>query len=808
VATERSAGDEIGPYRLLHRVGKGGMGEVWAAESSGRIVALKILAVAELGAHRAALFLDEARNAASVSHPAIVRALDFGRAGDALYLAMDLIRGPSLRALLDRLAQDGTLLPPRAVCYIGERVASALEHAHSSIALIHRDVSPPNILLDLDGDVFLTDFGVARSSIQTHESRLGTIRGKPSYMSPEQTRGAALDARTDLFSLGVVLYETATLERLFRRETEIESMEAVLRFEPEPLDRRLPGFPEPVWLAIRRLLEKQPEDRPETAAAAARELEGAGSELEGVSSGREIVSALVRAVFPAELFDPSEAAKRALETPAHVCSTASGSAESADRPTIASAMPAAMGDAGAGRQFGKYRLVSPLGVGGLGEVFLARERDAQGLDRWVAIKRLLPHLAASPEFVARFRREAILAAQLAHANIVPVYEFGEVDGAPYLAMEFVDGGNLRSVVDRAHAAGLRLSLPLAVHVCAEIAAALEYAHAKSDTSGHPLGIIHRDVSPQNVLISRHGEVKLADFGLAHVEARGTFVGPLFGKVAYMPPEQASSGEVDARSDLYALGAMFFELATGQLPFEECAKDASPVDAIHRRTAPRPRDIDPELPPAVDDLVAIALARQPERRFPDARTMRLALRTISRGIELDGAVALSDLVREVLSPASAPINATVASGLAPLPSTLSRARPLGSEQRKSKPSLASRLLAIGVALFAIGSASGLWAWFALGGSGSMPAVAAQPKEEGTSGALGRAAERAATQADTSSTAAKSDEHPPRAARADAKPTPLRAAGSTPGERAKSRARQRTEKLRLAPSRDAAVDPFRR
>lgn len=313
MSRELAAGDRIGPYELAFRLGKGGMGEVWAAvqrrEEFGfrKVVALKVL-TKEGDANTIAMFLDEAQAASVLQHASVVQTLDLGKTEDRLYIAMDLVRGPALTSLLQRLVIGGGSLTPAIVAHLGIQIASALDYAHvrathegKRLALVHRDVSPHNVLLDFNGAVRLTDFGVARSAIQTHESRVGTVRGKPSYMAPEQVMGEAVDARSDVFALGVVLYESACLKRLFGRKKPVDAMAAVLEHRPRPLAEEAPGFPERLARAIEKALEKSPAARHQSAAEMAEALEDASRGLDGfASASRDLVRVLERNFDPAE----------------------------------------------------------------------------------------------------------------------------------------------------------------------------------------------------------------------------------------------------------------------------------------------------------------------------------------------------------------------------------------------------------------------------------------------------------------------------------------------------------------------------
>ena len=296
--------------------------------------------------------------------------------------------------------------------------------------------------------------------------------------------------------------------------------------------------------------------------------------------------------------------------------------------------------------FGKYEILAPLGAGGMGEVFLARERGPSGFERVVALKRLLPHMAKDAEFVRLFTREALVAAQLAHSHIVPVHEFGEINGYLYLAMEYVHGENLGTLTTAARAGGRPIEIALGAHICVQVAAALEYMHQKKDLAGRAMLLVHRDVSPPNVLISFSGEVKLGDFGVAHV-ATSSSLADIRGKVAYMSPEQAMGRRVDARSDLYALGAVFFELVCGRPPFQG-GSNLEMLERVRKGGAPRAREIDPRVPDTVDELLARALADDPNDRFQDARSMRLAFADVAEmgGLAAAAPVVLADRMRDL------------------------------------------------------------------------------------------------------------------------------------------------------------------
>jgi serine/threonine-protein kinase len=273
------------------------------------------------------------------------------------------------------------------------------------------------------------------------------------------------------------------------------------------------------------------------------------------------------------------------------------------------------------RSFGKFRLVEPLASGGMADVWRAEIALARGVVKEVALKLVRGEHQHGDEFVRMFVEEARLACRLSHANVVQVFEFDQVDGRYYLAMELVRGRHLGQVTERARAQGVRLGLARAVHVAVEAAKALAYVHRQSE-AGRTLGLVHRDVSPHNLLVSFEGEVKLADFGIARAMsiAGATEPGTLKGKLAYMAPEQASGQPVDARADLFSLGVVLWEVCAGRRLFAR-ESDAATLAAVLNGPPPSaPSAWNEAVPPELDAVVLGALERDPARRIASAEEL--------------------------------------------------------------------------------------------------------------------------------------------------------------------------------------------
>lgn len=287
-------------------------------------------------------------------------------------------------------------------------------------------------------------------------------------------------------------------------------------------------------------------------------------------------------------------------------------------------------------RFGKYELVRHLATGGMGEVFLARQLGPAGFARTVVVKRLLPHLARDQAFVEMFLNEARVASLLSHPNVAQILELGEAGGTYFIVMEFVHGASLQRV-ERTLASMDRVLHPgLAVRVLIQALRGLEYAHALR-LEGRPAPVIHRDLSPDNLLIGFDGVTRVIDFGIARAAGTEstTRTGTVKGKFAYMPPERfeaARTREVDPRADVYAMGVVAYEALGGARPFRGSG-DAELVGAI-LRGQPRPLDeLNPSVPPALAQLVARALAQQPGERFQSAGVFADALEAWLRSADL-------------------------------------------------------------------------------------------------------------------------------------------------------------------------------
>ena len=277
-----------------------------------------------------------------------------------------------------------------------------------------------------------------------------------------------------------------------------------------------------------------------------------------------------------------------------------------------------------GIPFGRYELLRKIAAGGMGQVLLAR-KGAEGFEKLVVIKRILPHLVEDEEFFAMFIDEAKITMRLDHPNIARINEFGVENGVHFIEMEYVSGEDVRRMDKRARMANHPVPLGIILRVIADAAAGLDFAHKAKDSKGAPLGLVHRDVSPQNVLVGFDGSVKLIDFGVAKAAGRAqhTATGILKGKFPYMSPEQADGLDIDARSDVFALGIVLWELLTGRRLFKG-ENDLMTQRLVKACQVPPPSEVEPSLPKGLDAVVLKSLTKDVKDRYADAGAFRMAL----------------------------------------------------------------------------------------------------------------------------------------------------------------------------------------
>ncbi|HSL18134.1 MAG TPA: TonB family protein, partial [Methylomirabilota bacterium] len=386
-----------------------------------------------------------------------------------------------------------------------------------------------------------------------------------------------------------------------------------------------------------------------------------------------------------------------------------------------------------GTTFGQYVLEEHIATGGMAQVYKARMLGLEGFQKTVAVKRILPHLTDNEEFVRMFVDEAKLAAQLSHPNIIHIYDLGKIDRSHFIAMEYIEGRDLRSILDLCRERGTQVPVPIALWIVTLLAGALDYAHKKRDFDNRDLGLVHRDVSPQNVLISSDGEIKLCDFGIAKAASKAshTRAGALKGKLQYMSPEQAWGRDIDHRSDVFSLGLVLYEMLTARKVFAGDS-ELSILEQVRSPKVEPPSRLVAAIPADVDRVVLKALTPERTERYQSARDLQRDCEAIlkQQGWEPDTA-ALEGFIaalesgattpREAPRPAPAPAAAEPGAVAAvqppveppPMPPVQPPVEPPAAQPPADEPSSRRRpWLWLALAVLAVIAAAAGW-WFLLG-----------------------------------------------------------------------------------------------
>ena len=674
----------FGKYVLLRPMARGGMGELFlaaAGETGGfekLCVVKKVLTdLADDGVRRR--FLDEAKVVVRLNHANLVQVFDAGRVREDNYLAMELVEGKDLRAVWNRCAQLHRRIPVDFAAFVVRELCRGLDYVHDamSLDLVHRDISPPNIMVSYHGQIKITDFGLATHAIKRELTNPGVVFGRYSYLSPEQARGLPADRRTDIYASGIVLWEMLTGRQLFPAERHQVAGPAALAELRNPKievpSEIVPGIPEGLDEVVMRALAIEREERYQTAG----EFKVALSEVltrHYPSCDVDRVAAFMRDIFAREYkleaqdyasysredFSPIRAQANGADTDALSISdaielgrpkprsdanrAASGElGDDDDQPTSSIALGdedidelehsnvhagwgdgptaddlAAAADARIGTVVGqRYRVDRLLGVGGMGAVFAATHL---ALGKTYALKILHEVYGRDPDIIDRFMREARAATQTGHPNIIDVLDIGTMEqGDLYYVMELLEGTDLGAVIRQSGPLAIRRVVHIGRQICRALAAA------------HDAGIIHRDLKSENVVLTVKGGdpdfVKVLDFGICKqidtANTSQTTPGMLMGSPAYMAPEQAAGASANVKSDIYALGTIMFEMLTGRLPFT----GRNAIDVLMKKgsePAPSVTELRAEVPPPLAEVVARCLERDLECRPESMKALEYEL----------------------------------------------------------------------------------------------------------------------------------------------------------------------------------------
>ena len=621
----------LGRLMLLKLIARGGMGDVYLATTTGIEGAERPCIVKTVRRDHVhdgsflARFLDEARVQSQLNHPGVAQILEASTDDNGEpFTVVEYIEGRALSDIRQRAAQIGESIPWPDAVGIALEVAQALSHVHersgvdgAPLSIVHRDLSPQNVMVSYAGEVKIIDFGTARGQNRRCHTVAGVVFAKPGYVAPEVARHEVGDGRIDLYALGIILWETVAGRRFFTGEAQQHLEDVAHARQAVPPLASECNAPKLLDEVIAKLTANQPDERYATSARAAQDIARllalAPTGPSGERSVRARIAALMKRIWPRE---PARARSEFAKLVAEARETRPENHTPTAGPVFdLVAARSAPGDPAllAGTP---YRIGKKIGEGASGVVYEAEHIE---LGRQVALKVLAPEHATATDAIERFRREARAIAKLAHPNIVSLYDFGKsLDGRVYLVMERLVGETLDQQMLRKPKADWREALRVGIAVTR----ALEAAHAAS--------LVHRDLKPANLFVTRDGSIKLLDFGVAMALADTTFEKSagakpqrgfaIFGTPEYMSPEQCSGDPVDGRCDLYALGCILYELVTGAKPFAS-ASGVLVMSKQIREAVVAPRRKAPELPKDLDPLILRALAKKPTDRFATASEMR-------------------------------------------------------------------------------------------------------------------------------------------------------------------------------------------
>ncbi|MBL0216143.1 MAG: serine/threonine protein kinase [Myxococcales bacterium] len=564
-----------------------------------RLMVIKTVLPHLADAEYVARFRDEAKVVVKLSHGNLIPVFDAGLVGGELFLAMDFVEGRDLRAVWNRCAKKQIAFPIDVAVYIAKELCRGLGYAHSfpDLNLVHRDVSPPNVLVSYTGEVKLTDFGLASSTLKLEKTAPGIIYGKVAYMSPEQARGEKLDGRSDMYAAAIVLWELLTGRQLFPPGKD-QPQDLLSRAKnPEVMrpSKRAPRVPVELDEICVKALASKKEDRYTNCDEMRMALQSWLAQNAPTTDGTRMATFLVelfaddiqreriertellsRVRTRALTLPPTDELRQMIEQSSKVSIGGADGEPPVRKPGSIGRRSSDRGDerddrrkandrrnlptssddgSGAAAALarapdedeteqdllgktvdGRYHVMELIGEGGMGKVYLAEHVD---IGKRVALKVLHPSYSRMPDLVERFRREARAASKIGHPNIVDVTDSGTTpDGSVYFVMEYLEGVELGSIIEREGAIDVARALRISTQICRALAAA------------HTQGIVHRDLKPENVfLITRDGTadvVKVLDFGIAKTteaeaarERRLTSPGMAMGTPEYMAPEQAA-----------------------------------------------------------------------------------------------------------------------------------------------------------------------------------------------------------------------------------------------------------------------------
>jgi eukaryotic-like serine/threonine-protein kinase len=681
----------FGGYVLVKPLARGGMGALYLALHGQRgmeklcVVKTALPHLIEKGYLQR--FKDEAKVVVRLSHGNLVGVFDAGQVKGEIFLGMEFVEGKDLRAVWNRCAQKGMAFPLPVAVHIVKELVRGLGYAHTfeGLKLVHRDVSPPNVLLSYSGEVKLTDFGLATSTLKLEKTAPGVVYGKVSYMAPEQARGEQLDGRTDLYAAAIILWELLTGRQLFAatprgpgEDSQDDLLERVRHPQVVPPSQKASRVPRELDSILTKALAANPQDRYQSGEEFRIELAGFLAKNAPAMDGHQ-VARFLRDLFSDVIVKERAEREQIIRDGVTLLDGVSGTRTPAIAPPAVDGLvdphadhvdTAPLGQGTPGNQpkpleegsrmvgallSGRYQIKRMCGEGGMGRVYEAEHIE---IGKRVAIKVLHPAYSRTPDLVERFRREARAASRIEHPNVVNVTDFGTTDdGSLFFVMEYIEGIELGLLIHREGPLPPIRALRIAEQMCEALQAA------------HDVGVIHRDLKPENILLLGLGGnnrtppsgqsspgldlrepsdfVKVLDFGIAksaEIEEnsqrgkRLTRPGVAMGTPEYMAPEQAAGHPADPRSDIYAVGSIIYEMLCGSPPYE----GDNVMEVLHKKANESPKalvELRPALPPAVIALVERSMARSADDRPRSMADLAYEIHTVETALVMTPAPLL-------------------------------------------------------------------------------------------------------------------------------------------------------------------------
>ncbi len=600
----------LASYHIVKKISQGGMAEIFEAKDfQGKKVAIKKLRKEFVYDQKfIQLLKSEYETLKKLQHPNFISAYDFFSKDEEHFIVLEFVEGENLKNILNAVRKENKLLPITLALQLALQVIEGLSYLHSmknvhsdSFPLIHSDLNPNNILVSSSGEVKIIDFSTEQMEENKSGAHVGLGRGILTYMSPEQAKSETLDIRSDIFCVGILLHEMLTGENPFFDKHPLNAYLKLTHkiINPETLPADLDFKLKEI---LCKTLEKKPVDRYPSMQELQNEIQKYLA-THASSSRKEMAQYLSKLNFSQEVLPK----------------------ESSLTPVPSSPIQVAKGE-----PITPYILLDLIGQGELTYIYKSKF-PLNG--KTVALKKLKDEYLNEAKFVCTLDAEARILSQLHHPNILEFYDYISNEEAHYLALEYVEGWNLRHIIDQHQRHGLKMPLWLSIWIMKELCDTLYYLHNAQDEKEKSLQIVHGDINPKNILLSKTGYFKLIDFTISQSKEFKIGSEERIGKgtLSYMAPEQAFKQSMDSRSDLFSTGVVFYELLTGEKPFS--GKDKFEVEKNLKSYEISPENLPQQIDPLLKTILVKSLDKNPQNRFQNTETFSEAITSFMKNNHL-------------------------------------------------------------------------------------------------------------------------------------------------------------------------------